>query len=48
MIKKKKKEEKKEKDEKRKKKNEKKKGKVFRENGVGLCVKVGGPWEGVK
>ena len=41
-------EEKKEKDEKRKKKNEKKQGKVFRENTVGVCVKVCGPWIGVK
>ena len=41
-------EEKKEKDEKRKKKNEKKQGKVFRENTVGVCVKVCGPRIGVK
>ena len=40
-------EEKKEKDEKRM-KNEKEKGKVFRENEDGKCVKVGGPWVGVK
>ena len=37
-----------EKDEKRKKKNEKKKGKVFTENTLGVCVKVSGPWVGVK
>ena len=29
-------------------KSDKEKGKVFRENEVGVCVKVGGPWIGVK